>query len=332
MKTVVYERYGPPEVLQFRDVAKPTAKDNEVLVKTLATTVTSGDWRVRSLSLPPGFGPMGRLAFGILRPRQPVLGSELAGEVQAVGKAVTRFKPGDAVFAFTDVAMGCHAEFRCIPEDGLLALKPPGLTFAEAAALSFGGTTALSFFRRAKLQPGERVLVNGASGSVGTAAVQLARHFGAHVTGVCSAANAELVRGLGASQVIDYAAQDFTQLGQSWDVVMDTAGTAPYSRSGAVLNAGGRLLMVLGGLADMLHAPCVNLSTRHKVVAGPVAVRPEDLQLLAGLAQAGEFKPVVDRCYPFEQIVDAHRHVDTGRKRGNVVVLLAPNAAANIEP
>lgn len=322
MKAVVYERYGPPEVLRLKEVEKPTPKHNEVLIKTQATTVTSADWRVRSLEVPIGFGFISRLVFGVSGPRQPILGTEIAGEIEAVGKDVNKFKVGDQVFAFSDAAMGCHAEYKCMPEDGALALKPSELTYAEAAALSFGGTTALSFFRRGKLQSGERVLVNGASGAVGTAAVQLAKHFGAEVTGVCSTANVELVRSLGASHVIDYTQEDFTQNGETYDIIVDTAGTAPYSRSKASLKEGGRLLLVLGGLPDMLCIPWVWLTSSKKVIAGPAAGCAEDLRFLVGLAEAGEFKPVIDRCYPFEQIAEAHRYVDTGRKKGNVVITL----------
>ena len=322
MKAIVYERYGPPEVLELKEVAKPTPKDNEVLIKTHATTVTSADWRVRSLNVPAGFGLIMRLVFGVSKPRQPILGSELAGVIESVGKDVSKFKVGDQVFAFSDANLGCHAEYKCMPQDGAVVLKPPSLSYDEAAALSFGGTTALDFLRRGKLQSGEKVLVNGASGGVGTAAVQLARHFGANVTGVCSTANMELVRSLGAGQVIDYTKEDFTQNGETYDVIVDTVGTAPYSRSKDSLKAGGRLLMILAGLPDMLQIPWVSMTSSKKVIAGPVAVRAEDLRFLAGLAQAGEFKPVIDRRYPFEQVAEAHRYVDTGRKKGNVIITL----------
>jgi NADPH:quinone reductase-like Zn-dependent oxidoreductase len=322
MKAIVYERYGSPDVLQLKEVEMPTPKNNEVLIKTHATTVTSGDWRVRSLNVPVGFGIIMRLVCGVSRPKQPILGSELAGVIESVGNAVSKFKVGDPVFAFSDAAMGCHVEYKCMAEDGVVALKPSNLTFEEAAALSFGGTTALDFLRRGKLKSGESVLVNGASGAVGTAAVQLARHFGAIVTGVCSSANLELVRSLGASHVIDYTQEDFTQNGEAYDVIVDTVGTAPFSRSKASLKEGGRLLMVLAGLPDMLQAPWVSMTSSKKVIAGPAAVRVEDLRFLAGLAEAGEFKPVIDRRYPFEQIAEAHRYVDTGRKKGNVIITL----------
>ncbi|MEE4135163.1 MAG: NAD(P)-dependent alcohol dehydrogenase, partial [Desulforhopalus sp.] len=243
MKAIVYERYGPPEVLHLKEVEKPTPKDNEVLIKIHATTVTSGDWRVRSLNVPAGFGLIMRLVFGVTRPKQPILGTELAGVVEAVGKDVRKFKVGNQVFAFSDADMGCHAEYKCMPEDGAMALKPANLTYEEAAALSFGGTTALDFFRRGKLQSGEKVLVNGASGGVGTAAVQLAKHFGADVTGVCSATNVELVRSLGASHVIDYTKQDFTQNGKAYDLIFDVLGKTSLSRCSDSLTKDGRLLL-----------------------------------------------------------------------------------------
>ncbi len=320
MKAIVYDRYGPPEVLRVADVDKPIPKDREVLIKTLVTTVTSGDWRVRSLQVPTGFGFIIRLALGITKPRQPILGSELAGVIESVGKDVRKFKAGDAVFAFSDMAMGCHAQYKCMPEDGAIALKPPNLSFEEAAALSFGGTTALSFFQRAKLQRGEKVLINGASGAVGTAAVQLARYFGAEVTGVSSTANLDLVRSLGATRVIDYTQEDFTQGAETFDVIVDTAGTASFSRSKSRLKERGRLLLVLTGLPAMLMIPWVSLTTTKSVIAGPATGRAEDLRFLAKLAEAGEFKPVIDRRFTFEQIALAHAHVDTGRKKGNVVV------------
>ena len=320
MKAIVYEKYGPPEVLRLKEVAKPVPRDNEILIKTHATTVTTGDWRARSLIMPAGFRLFSRLFFGVTKPRQPILGTELAGEIEAVGKAVSKFKVGDEVFAYPGAAMGGYAEYKCMPEDGAIALKPPNLTFEEAAALSFGGTTALDFFRRGKLQKGEKVLINGASGGVGTAAVQLARHFGAEVTGVCSAANVALVRSLGAAHVVDYTTEDFTQNGETYDVIVDTVGTAPYSRCRRSLAKHGRLLVVLGGLRDLLLAPFVSLTSGNKVIAGPASERPEDLRYLAKLAEEGRFKPVLDRRYLLAQIVEAHQYVDTGRKRGNVVL------------
>jgi NADPH:quinone reductase-like Zn-dependent oxidoreductase len=320
MRAVVYENYGPPEVLRFREVDKPRPKDREILIRNHATTVTSGDWRLRSLTVPAGFGPIIRLAVGVSKPRQPILGSELCGLVVSVGGSVTRFHPGDLVFAFPDTALGCHAEYVCIPEDGAVARKPATLSDAEAAALCFGGTTALAFLRRAQLSRGERVLIHGASGAVGTAAVQLARHFGAEVTAVCSGRNGELVRSLGASHVIDYTRHDFTTNGERYDVILDTVGTAPFARSKGSLKQGGRLGLIVAGLAQMLQAPWLSLTSGKTVLAAPVTSKPQDLHFLADLAEAGAYKPVIDRCYPFEQIVEAHRYVDSGHKRGNVVI------------
>lgn len=322
MKAFVYEKYGAADVLHQKCLPKPVPQDDEVLIRVLATTVTSGDSRVRSLCMPLGFGLMARLLLGIFGPRQPVLGTELSGEIESVGEKVVNFKAGDRVFAFTGTSMGCYVEYKCIRETAMVALKPRNLTYDEAAALSFGGTTVLDFFRRGNLQRGERVLINGASGSVGTAAVQLAKHFGAHVTGVCSSANLELVRSLGADHVIDYAAEDFTKNGEVYDVIMDTAGTAPYSRAEGSLKDGGRLLLVLAGLPEMLAIPYVSMATSRKIIAGPAAESREDLLFLAELAERGHFKPVIDRTYTFEQIVEAHRYVDNGRKKGNVVVTL----------
>ena len=322
MKAVVYTSYGAPDVLQIIEVPKPTPKDNEVLIKIHATTVTSGDWRVRSLKMPVGFGLMSRLVFGIRKPRQPILGTELAGEVESIGKNVSKFKIGDRVFAFSGPGMGCHAEYKCLPEDGMVVLKPDNLSYEEAAALCFGGTTALDFFRRGNLQRGDKVLINGASGCVGTAMVQLAKYFGADVTGVCSGANIELVKSLGADRAIDYTKEDFTANGQTYDIIADPVGTAPFSRVKNSLTADGRLLQILAGLPDILIAPMISMTGSKKVIAGPAAERVEDVRLLAKLAASGAFKPSIDRSYPFDRIVEAHRYVDTGRKKGNVVVTL----------
>ena len=322
MKAATYQRYGPPDVVNITEMEKPTPKDNEVLIRVHASTVTSGDWRARSLEMPAGFGFLGRLVFGLSKPRQPILGTELAGVIEAVGKDVSKFKTGDEVFAFPGAKMGSHVEYKTMPENGPIALKPANLTFEEAAALSFGGSTAVEIFKKGKIKPGDRVLVVGASGGVGTAAVQIAKHFGAHVTGVTSTANLELARSIGANVVIDYTKEDFTKNGETWDIIVDTVGTAPFSRSEGSLKEGGRLLVVLGGLGDLLRAPLAAMRGSKRVIAGPVGEPPENLRLLAELAAAGEFTPVIDRRYPFAEIVDAHRHVDTGRKRGNVVIVM----------
>ncbi len=322
MKAAVYERYGPPEVVAVRDVPTPAPADNEVLIRVHAASVSTGDWRARSLKMPPGFGLFGRLAFGISQPRQPILGTELSGIIAAVGATARTFSVGEKVFAFGGARMGCHAEFRCVAETGLMARMPTNLSFEQAAALSFGGMTMLGFFRRGALVRGERVLVNGASGSVGSAAVQLARHFGARVTGVCGRANVDLVRSLGAHDVIDYTSDDFTAQGATFDVIVDTVGNAGYARVRQSLAKGGRLLVVLGGFADLLLAPVTGRTRRHRVIAGPATARIEDLHQLAAIASAGEFTPLIDEVYPLNRIVDAHKRVETGRKRGSVIVTM----------
>ncbi len=322
MRAIVCPSYGPADLLQLVDVPTPTPGPKEVLVRTYATTVSTGDWRLRSGEFPRGFGWIAKLVVGVNGPRQPILGTELSGVVEAVGTAVTRFKKGDAVFAFGDVGLRCHAEFRCFSEDGLIVPKPANLTFEQAAALSFGGTTALDVLRRAKVQPGEHVLVNGASGGVGTAAVQLAKALGAQVTGICSTGNMELVKSLGADRVMDYTQVDFTKESTRYDVIIDVAGTAPYARSKLALKDNGRLALVLASLGENLGALWVALTTRHRVIAGPVSVRVDDLRQLADLATQGKYNAVVEQRFPLERIADAHRVVDTGHKRGAVVVTL----------
>jgi NADPH:quinone reductase-like Zn-dependent oxidoreductase len=322
MRAIVYARFGPPEVLELREIPKPVPYDDEVLIRVRATTVTAADWRCRTRTVPEGLGLVARMYMGFTAPRHPILGTELAGDVEAVGKAVRKFEVGDRVFAYPGIHLGSYVEYRCISEDGPLARIPPNLGYEEAAALSFGGTTALKFFQAAKLQAGERVLVNGASGGVGTAAVQLAKQLGANVTAVCSTSNLELVRGLGADEVVDYTRDDFTKSGERWDVVVDTAGTAPWARSKGSLRDGGRLLLVVGTLAEQLRAPWVSMTTRVKVIGGSPRSGSEDLGFLAALAESGVFRPVIDRRYPFEEMVEAHRYVDKGHKRGNVVVTI----------
>lgn len=320
MKAYVCRRYGGPEVIELVDVETPTPKANEVLIKIYATTVTAGDWRVRTLDVPRGLGFIARLAMGLARPRQPILGTELAGVVAAVGKDVTRFKPGDAVFAFPGGKMGCHAQYRVVAEDGPVVRKPDNLSFEDAASLSFGGTTALHFLRKANIKPGDKVLVIGASGGVGSALVQLAKHFGAEVAGVTSTANLDLVASLGADQVIDYSKEEFSARGDTYDVIADTVGDMSFAQCKPVLGKKGRLLAIAGGLPEMLAAVWVPLTSSQRVIFGPAEERLEDVRQLADLAQAGVLRPVIDRRYTFAQMAQAHAYVETRRKRGSVVV------------
>lgn len=304
MKALVYTEYGPPEVLHLAEVAKPVPKANEVLIKVHATTVTVGDTRMRSFTVPRGQWLPARLYLGIRKPKRPILGMELAGEIEATGQDVTRFRPGDAVFASTfEVGWGGYAEYKCLPENGLLAIKPANLTFGEAAASVGGGMTALRCLEQGRIQPGQQVLIYGASGAVGSNAVQIAsRHLGAEVTGVCSTANLELVRSLGAVRVIDYTQDDFTRDGPIYDVVFDAVAKVPTSHAKKALKTTGIYLNV------------------HKHSDASGKVRGAMLLAVKELIEAGKLRPVIDRVYPLEQIVEAHRYVDGGHKRGNVVI------------
>lgn len=321
MKAMTYRQYGGPDVVTLSEVEKPTPKATEVLIRILATTVTSGDFRARSLNMPTGFGLIGRLVFGLAGPRQPILGTELAGIIEAVGADVINFNPGDEVIAFSGGAYGSHAEYRTMPEAGTIALKPANLSFEEAASLSFGSMTALPFLRdKARIKAGDRVLVVGASGAVGTAAVQFARHFGANVTGVTSTSNVKLVAALGAHRVIDYTQTDFTTTGETWDIIVDTTGTVPFLRCEKSLKAGGRLVAIQASFAQTLGIGKPPKASGKEVIAGYVPAKAEDLRYIAKLASTGELKPVVDRVYRLEQAAEAHAYVDTGRKRGSVVL------------
>ena len=326
MRAAVVTRYGAPDVIALQTRPVPRCGPGDILVRVRATTVSSGDARVRARRVPEGMGLLVRLALGWNVPRQPILGTECAGEVVAVGAAVTRFRVGDAVVAFTGAAMTAHAEYMRIPADGAVVRKPAGLGWEEAAALLFGGTTAYHYLPRAAVKPGERVLVLGASGAVGVAAVQLARAMGAEVTGVCSAANAALVLGLGAARVIDYAVEDFTQGDARWDVVMDCVGATDYARCHRVLTPGGRLVRVVCGLAGLIAAPFQGRRAGHRVIAGVAAERPEDVAALVAMAGEGTYRAVIDAVFPLARIADAHARVDSGRKRGSVVVTLEDGA------
>lgn len=321
MRAAVIDRFGPPEVVQLVDVPRPTPGPGEVLVRVRTTAVTVADHRMRSRDLPRGMGLAAGAFLGWRRPKHPVLGTDAAGVVEAVGEGVTTYSPGDDVLVMRGFTMGCHAEYLTVPADGGIAPAPGGLTSEEAVSLVFGANTAISFLDRVSLGAGTRVLVNGASGAVGTMAVQLAHAAGAHVTGVTSGRNAELVRSLGADRVIDYATTDFAREDETYDVIVETVGNAPYPRVAPVLRKGGALLLVVSDLPGMLLSWWHGLRGRRLVTfRGAKVPAGRMVERIVELAEAGTLRPVVDRVYDVEEIVEAHRYVDTGRKRGAVVM------------
>jgi NADPH:quinone reductase-like Zn-dependent oxidoreductase len=316
VKAVAYTQYGPPEVLQLTEIEKPAPKDDEVLIHVHATTVAATEIPMRR-----GKGLDYRIVIGLRRPRERyrVLGMEVAGEIASLGKEVTRFKKGDQVYGFTGFGLGGYAEYCRMPETGSLAIKPANLTYEEAAAVVDGATTALFFLKKGGIRRGQEVLINGASGSIGAYAVQLAKYFGARVTGVCSAANLELVRALGADSVIDYTAEDFTASGRTYDIVFDTAGKSSFSRCRRSLKKGGRYLLTVGW-SSYLVMLWTSLVGGKKLITGMSVKKTDELVFLRELIEAGHLRPVIDRRFPLQEIVEAHRYVEAGHKKGNVVI------------
>lgn len=315
MKAITYTHYGSPDVLQLKEVAKPSPKDNEVLVRIKATAVNSGDIRLRKAD------PFAvRFFFGLLKPKVNILGSVFSGEVESAGRLVKRFKVGDNVFGHTDIRFGAYAEYICIPESGSLSLKPDNISHNEAAAIPFGGVTALHFLKKAKLQPNQKVLVVGASGAVGSAAVQLAKSYGAMVTGVCSTSNVDLVKSIGADKVIDYTKEDFTRNNNVYDLIFDAVNTVSVPRSLKSLTQNGTMILSAAGMTEMLQGLWISLTTKRKVMTGVISHSTEDIEFLKALIEKGMYKPVVDRIYTLAQIVEAHAYVEKGHKRGNIVI------------
>ena len=320
MKAIVWTKYGPPEALQLREVEKPTPRDNEVLIKVHAATVTFGDCEVRRLKLPLLISIPIRIYAGLIKPKRiTILGQELAGEIESVGRQVTRFKKGDPVFAATFFRFGAYAEYACLPETYLI-LKPSATTYEEAATVPTGGINGLHFLRAANIQPGEMVLINGAGGSIGTYAVQIAKSLGAEVTAVDSAEKLEMLRSIGSDHVIDYAQENFTRSGNTYDVIIDVVGKSSFSGSVRTLKPKGRYILGNASLSARIRARWTPMDSGKKVIVATANYRSEDYTFLKDLLESGKIKPVIDRCYPLEQTAEAHRYVEQGHKKGNVVI------------
>jgi NADPH:quinone reductase-like Zn-dependent oxidoreductase len=336
MKAIVYTEFGTPDVLQLKEVVKPTPKANEVLIRVHAASVNFGDLMARNFkavsprkfNMPFFFWLPSKIAFGLRKPNISILGNELAGEIEAVGKGVKRFKKGDQVFGYPGLSFGAYAEYLCMPEDGCLAIKPVNLTYEEAAVVPYGAIMALNLLRKANIQPGQKVLINGASGGIGSAAVQIARHFGAEVTGVCGTARLEFVKSLGADKVIDYTKEDFTQNGETYDLIFDVLGKASFAKVNHSLKPNGILLFASFKMKQLIQMLWTSRIGSKKVICAIAPGSLDDLISVKELIEAGKIKAIIDRCYPMEQAAEAHRYVEQGHKKGNVVITLGENHTA----
>ena len=316
MKAIAWTKYGAPEVLELREFEKPSPKNKEVLVKIHASSVTAGDCRLRAFKIPVGFWLPTRLVFGLIKPRNPIIGMDISGEIESVGEDVTQFKKGDKVYGTTGMRLGANAEYTCLPENSALVKKPNNMSHEQAVATIFGGLTAIHFLRdKANIQRGQKVLVNGASGAVGSASIQLAKYFGAEITAVCSTSNIELVASLGAKKVIDYTEEDFTKSRESYDVILDTVGNLSLPQCEKLLRKQGKLILINTGLLTNLSSVI-----KKNLICGVAGESKEGLNFLKERIEAGDFKAVIDRTYSLEQTAEAHRYVDAGHKKGNVVI------------
>ncbi|PFN76545.1 NAD(P)-dependent alcohol dehydrogenase [Bacillus sp. AFS076308] len=325
MRAIVYTTYGPPDVLQLKEVEKPIPKDNEILVKVKATTVTVADIRSRSFTVPSVFWLPARITLGFRQPKKEILGMELAGEVESVGKNVKKYKEGDQVYAASLEGFGAYAEYKCLHEDGPVSIKPSNITYAEAAAIPIGARTALYFLRKANIQSGQKVFIYGASGSVGTYAVQLAKYFGANVTGVCSTTNLELVKSLGADKVIDYTAEDFSSTDETYDVIFEAVNKSSFSACMKLLKKDGTYINITEPLPSVRMLWTQLTSGKKILLSRNSPETSEALNFLKELVEAGKLKVVIDRSYEFKEIVEAHRYVEKGHKKGNVVIHVEKN-------
>jgi NADPH:quinone reductase-like Zn-dependent oxidoreductase len=328
MKAILHTKFGSPDELQLKEIEKPVPRDNEVLIKIHATTVTSTDCNVRNFTFVPWVFqlPARLFLFGLFKPRINILGFDLAGEIEAVGKDVKRLREGDQVFGTPGTNFGAHAQYVCVPEEGVLAKKPANMTWEEAAAVSLGGSTALFFLRdKGNIQANQKILIYGASGGIGTFAVQLAKHFGAEVTGVCSTTNIEMVKSIGADKVIDYTKEDFTKNGETYDCIFDVVGKASFSGCKHSLKPNGIFLACLIGLTELFQILWTSMTGGKRVIGGVAPESAEDLNFLKALIETGKLKPVIDRCYPLEQTAEAFRYVEKGHKKGNVVITVQHN-------
>jgi len=322
MKAIIWTNYGSPDVLELREVDKPVPKDNEVLIKIAAATVFAGDCEMRGFDFPISFWLPLRLMFGLRKPRVKIMGQELAGEIEAIGKEVTLFRKGDRVFAPTDRNFGAYAEYVCLPSTHPMTIKPANMTFEEAATLPVGGLNALHFLRKGNIQSGQKVLINGAAGSIGSYAVQIAKSFGAEVTAVDSTRKLDMLRSIGADHVIDYTQEDFTQNGITYDVIIDVVGKSPFSRSVRSLEPNGRYILGNPRFSGAIRGLWTSMTGSRKVMAALTAYKTEDLVFLKELVEAGKIKSVIDKCFHLEQVAEAHRYVETGQKAGHVVITL----------
>jgi NADPH:quinone reductase-like Zn-dependent oxidoreductase len=328
MKAIVYTKYGPPDVLQLKEVEKPTPKDNEILIRIHATSVNYGDIIARNFkdvsprkfNMPFPFWVLSKIVFGFRKPKITILGSEFAGEIESAGKDVRLFAKDEQVFGYCGMSMGAYAEYLCMPENGMVVIKPAQITYEEAAVVPYGATVALNLLRRANIQPGQKVLINGASGGIGSAAVQLAKYYGAEVTGVCSTPRLELVKSLGADKVIDYTNEDFTKNGETYDLIFDILGRNSFSRCKGSLKPNGRYLLASFKMKQLFQMLWTSLTGGQKVICALSSENREDLVTIKELIEAGKIKSVIDRRYPLEQTAEAHQYLEDGHAQGKVAI------------